>query len=115
MATEQIESNSDQEIERQPETWQERIVRWRYESNSTPKRIIGFWLKAGIEVIIIIGIPMGLFIFTTTTLVDFTLSTLPILPTALESKTIAWSILTAGSWLSLRCMLTEELELVNAQ
>ena len=97
------------------ETWQERIVYWRYQSQSVPKRIAGYWLKAVIEAFVIIGFPLGFIVYIVTTVGGITLSESSLLPAGTDSILTAWLVLTIGGWLNLRCMLTEELELISPQ
>ena len=109
------EGEEDGESKAESETWQERIVRWRFQSNSTPKRIIGFWLKASIELFVIVGIPVGIFVLATTSIADIPLSSLPLQPTGTQSRVISWIILSVSGWYALRCMLTENLDLSNGE
>lgn len=96
-----------------PDTWQERIVQWRFEASSVPKRIAGFWLKAGIEMGVVVGVPVGLFVLAATTLGNVTLSSLPIGQLGRQSILVTWILLSVLAWTPLRCLLTDELQFVT--
>lgn len=96
-----------------PDTWQERIVEWRYSSNSIPKRIGGFWIKAGIEGGIVVGLPVGLFVLAATTLANVQFSVLSVVQVQGSSVLTTWILLTVFGWLTLRCLLTDGLQVVR--
>lgn len=96
-------------------TLQERIVEWRF-SNSVLWRSVGFLLKAGIEGAVVLGIPIGVFIFGFTTILGISITNLsPTIPDLPHSRIVSWIILTPIAWLRLRCFLTDTLPDENTQ
>lgn len=95
------------------ETWQERIVQWRYQSNSIPKRIAGFWLKAGIEAGVVVGVPVGLFVLAATALANVEIAALSTVHLENRSRLVTWLLLTLLCWAPVRCLLTDELQFVT--
>lgn len=90
-------------------TWQEQIIKWRF-SNSLPHRILGFVLKAGIE-LTTLAVPIGVFIVVLTTVVGISITDLAPLPSSVEQpRTLSWIVLTAVAWARLRCFTTDGLE-----
>lgn len=78
-----------------------------------PKRVVGFWLKAGVEAGIVVGVPVGLFVLAATAAGTVTLSAVPGVRLAGHSRVLTWVLLTVIGWSPLRCLLTDELQFVT--
>ena len=91
-------------------TWQERIVYWRF-GDTVPKRIAGFLLKSGIEAGTL-SIPVGIGVFLLTYVLGIPLASLDVVPADVSRpRLVSWLLLTALSWLKLRCFLTDQVDL----
>lgn len=91
-------------------TWQERIVYWRF-GNSVPKRVFGFLLKGGIEAGTL-SAPIGIAVLALTYGLGLPITELDAVPADISNpRVVSWLILTALSWLKLRCFLTDQVDL----
>lgn len=88
-------------------SFQETILLWRYQGRNTWKTIVGFWAKATIEFVLMIGLPLGVFIFVLTTLAEISLGSIPLVKETGNPRLISWVVLTAGAWIQLRCLFAD--------
>lgn len=90
---------------------QETILLWRFQGQNTWKTVVGFWLKATIEFVLMIGVPLGVFIFVLTSFADLSLGTIPLVSETTYPRLISWLVLTAIAWTRLRCLYADNVDL----
>lgn len=91
-------------------SFQETVLLWRYQGQNTWKTVVGFWLKAVIELVLMIGLPLGVFIFVLTTLAELSLGAIPLVNETRNPRLIGWIVLTASTWLQLRCIYADRVD-----
>lgn len=88
-------------------SFQDTVLLWRYQGQNTWKTVVGFWAKATVESVLMIGVPVGVFTVALTALAEVSFGSVPLVNETQNPRLIGWIVLTAGGWVQLRCLFAD--------